>query len=453
MGLANAADRLRLAAQAYGEAPAATIYAAFAELVSIGKLIAEWHAAVSTAASDADRFLRAAKEKASIWLKEYSGQECVTSLCPVASSVARVATSDDGKMLLGRLVNQTLPIGIFHGPPKKEPRFAQEEPRPIDEKPKLAVAFVEFTIDGRPVDDVHHMPPNVAHDLELNIRVSRWPAKAERLVLNPVSVESGNLYQLPTFKIASPTCDPPFTFTVRERAVLSVPQSFFSRPIEFKYSAEFHPLNVEQPVEVVGQRTLRLESVDWRRNPQTGYPTIDQRVLQIRDELRRMPTVSQDDIRVCLKLLVCLAKQVGQAVHDNAFPGVWSEKQFQTETRKVLRNEPTIGSALQEHPRSGGGISDLMFQGVPIELKAETDATLSLQDCKKFIDQTASYAVGNGRRIGILCVLDTSPKSSPPFPMEEGIGVFIREGEPYALPVVALLIQGNLTPPNEFSRR
>ncbi|WP_414463642.1 hypothetical protein [Hyphomicrobium sp. DY-1] len=443
---------MRDTAKAFGEGPAASIYAGFADLVSIGTCIAEWHAAVVAATSDADRFLRAAKEKASIWLKEYAGREHLLALGEIAANVSSVSTSDDGKAVLSKLAKQPLPLGIFASHPKERPIFDGDHRSVGKEKPKLAVAFVEFTIDGRPVADIQHMAPNVTHDLELHIRISRWPEKAERLVLTPLSVESATLYQLPTFKVSAPSGDPPFTFSVRERAVFSVPQSFFSRPLEFKYGAEFQPLSVEQPVEVVGQRTLRLESVDWQRNPQTGYANIDQRILRIRDELRRWPTVSQDERAICLKLLVNLAKHVGQAVQDNVFPGVWSEGQFQIEVRKALRNDPSIGSALQEHPRSAGGIGDLMFQGVPIELKVETNRTLALEDCKKFIKQTTSYAVGNGKRIGILCVLDTSPKVNPPFPMEEGIGILFREADGYVLPVVTILIQGNLTPPSHFSR-
>lgn len=449
--LGVAANRMRDAAKIFGDAPTASIYGGYAELVSIAALIAEWHAAVVSAASDADRFLRAAKERASIWLKEYGGREQLFPPNEIASSVATVETPPDGKTFLADLARQPLPLGIFASHPEERPTFQGVDCGTAESKPKLAVAFLEFNIDGRPVAEIDHMPPNVVHDLELHVRVSWWPEKAESLVLKPLSVESTNLYELPTFKVSAPAGDSPHTFTVRERAVLAVPQSFFSRPLEFKYCAEFQPLSVEQPVEVVGQRALKLESVDWRRDPQTGYANIDQRILNIRDVLRRMP-VSQEEIAICLKLLVCLGKQAGQALQDNAFPGVWPEKEFQAEIRKLLRNEPTIGSALQEHPRVAGGIGDLSYQGVPIELKAETGAPLTLEDCKKFTQQATSYAVGNGRRIGMLCVLDTSPKSRPPFPAENGIGVLLREDDGNALPVVTILIQGNLTPPSRFSR-
>ena len=48
-----------------------------------------------------------------------------------------------------------------------------------------------------------------------------------------------------------------------------------ARPFEFKYVAKFTPHSTEQPVSIVGQRTLLLEGIDLARNPITGYPNLD----------------------------------------------------------------------------------------------------------------------------------------------------------------------------------
>jgi hypothetical protein len=144
---------------------------------------------------------------------------------------------------------------------------------------------------------------------------------------------------------------------------------------------------------------------------------------------------------------------MGQSLQDNIFSGLWPEKEFQTEVRKALRSEPTIGSALQEHPRAAGGIIDHSLRNIPIELKSETERNLSLVDCRQFVEQTTSYAVGGGKRLGALCVLDTSPKSSSPFPAEDGMGILYKASPNGDVPVITMLIQGNLTQPSHLSKK
>ena len=75
-----------------------------------------------------------------------------------------------------------------------------------------------------------------------------------------------------------------------------------------------------------------------------------------------------------------------------------------------------------------------------------------MQDCERFVDQTLSYVVATGKRLGILCVLDCSPKQQAPFPAEEGIGVLLRQTNDQTVCIVAVLIQGNLARPSALSR-
>jgi hypothetical protein len=59
--------------------------------------------------------------------------------------------------------------------------------------------------------------------------------------------------------------------------------------------------------------------------------------------------------------------------------------------------------------------------------------------------------VGSDKRIGVLCVLDGSPKAEEPFPPEDGIGILKTADD--AVAVVTVLIQGNLTRPSDLTRR
>lgn len=448
IALAEAVKAVDNASQAYGDATTRRVYEVFAELVRVAGFLCEWKLAIVEATPDGDRFLRAAKERSQALKVE--GEEGLEALGKLALSVEQIGTVAQANSFFHELEAIPLPVGLYQVTPKEA--FHLPVPNePSEEKPQLAVAFLEFTIGGRPLTDVHFIAPHLMHDLDITVRVSRWPDKAERLVLRPVTVEHADIYQLPSFEFLAPTGNGPFKFTGHNRAIIKVAQSIHARPLEFKYVAEFEPLGVEQPIEVVGQRTLRLEAADWQREPRTGYVNIDKRLLEIRDQLRGMSGVSEDDIAEALTVVVSLGKLAGQAVQDNAFPNVYKEKEFQLETRKFLRSEAVIGSALQEHAHAGGGITDLTYKGIPVELKAETDILLELKDCQKFVGQSQAYTVANGKRVGVLCVLDSSPKTIPPFPVEDGIGVLFRQDGDRRVPIITVLIQGNLAKPSKFS--
>src|SRR6185369_8000665 len=66
---------------------AAVAYAAFAGLVRIAASVAQWHGAIFSAIPDADRFLRSAKARHLLWLKEYEGQAAVARLIQASATL------------------------------------------------------------------------------------------------------------------------------------------------------------------------------------------------------------------------------------------------------------------------------------------------------------------------------------------------------------------------------
>src|SRR3546814_1116964 len=79
------------------------------------------------------------------------------------------------------------------------------------------------------------------------------------------------------------------------RAALLVPQGMHARPFEFKYTAEFIPERGDQPVAVVGHRTLIVDGADASKLQVCGYPGLDQALYALRDTLRRRPGVPQSE--------------------------------------------------------------------------------------------------------------------------------------------------------------
>ncbi|HEY6093783.1 MAG TPA: hypothetical protein VIU93_02410 [Gallionellaceae bacterium] len=447
----NAADDLDAASISCDYGVAAASYGALAGLLRITSMLVEWRGAILDAAQDADRFLRSAKAQYRLWLEEYRAAEIQRGLLENSAAIDSVADLEQVGNICHALAAIPLPIPFFAAAvyPSRIPKGDQQQ----DKEPpvELKVAFLQFEIDGEPAKQVHFLTPQMTHDLEIEVRVSRWPEGATTLHLRPVTVELPDTYDFSSFQFARPPGEGPFVIRQRGRAVLKFPHSIHARPFEFKYAAEFSPRASEQPVAVVGHRTLRIEGIDLQRSPITGYQAMDRKLLQLRDSLRENRAIAETDLKSSLVLMTALGSLACRALHGDLYPGIRDEPQFQRDVREALRIAPEIASELEEHPHASGGITDLSFRGIRIELKVEQQRRISLDDCNRFLGQTASYVIATGKRIGILCVLDCSKKDVA-FPAEENLGVLKHQTKEGDVFIVALIIQGNLPTPSSLSK-
>lgn len=400
----------------FGDTKIAMAYSAFADLLRTLAMLVDWRAAVLSAAVEADRFLRSAREWHRQWCEEFSQRDEIVGLAQAAGSVETISDVRDVGPLCKATALIPLPIAIFADEPHRGRRIPKPDEDTDENKeestapPQLAVAFLRFTVDGTPASQTEFLTPREAHDLEIEVRVSRWPDEAEALRLAPVTIEARSTYEFPEFFFRRPTGDPPYILSDRGRAILHVAQALRSQPFEFRYFAEFDPPRIaEQPVSVVGQRTLRIESIDLRNAPISGYQGVDQKIVRIRNELRQRSLVTRDDVDNTLIILTALGNLAGRAVQAHLFAEPIDEAAFQAHIREELRRRPEIGSRLEEHPHAAGGTTDLSFERIRIELKCENHHQLCLADCQRFVGQTSSYTAGSDKRIGVLCVLDGSP--------------------------------------------
>lgn len=447
----NAADDLDAASISCDYSVAASSYSALAGLLRITAMLVEWRGGIFDAAQDADRFLRSAKAQYKLWLEEYRAVEIQQRLLENSVAIESVAELEQVGNVCHAIASIPLPIPFFAAEvrPSWLPQGNQQE----DKEPpvELKVAFLQFQINGEPAKQVHFLAPQMAHDLEIEVRVSRWPDSATTLDLRPVTVEKSDTYDFPFFQFNRPSGNGPFVMRQQGRAILKFPHSLHASPFEFKYAAEFSPRASEQPVAVVGHRTLRIEGIDLQRSPITGYQAMDRKLIELRDILRENRLIAETDLKSSLVLMAALGSLAYRALHDDLYPGTRDEPQFQRDVRAELRRVPEIASELEEHPHASGGITDLSFRGIRIELKVEQQKLLALDDCNRFLGQTASYVIATGKRIGILCVLDCSPKIVA-LPAEENWGILKHHTKDGEVLIVALIIQGNLPTPSSLSR-
>ncbi len=429
-------------------------YRAYHTAIAIFVLLAEWKHAIRNAEPDAQRYLVSAKLKSSEVDRSFSFA-ADERLDVFLEQVESLKSVDELTVIHGQLKRWTLPLLLFAnlrdrgfgGPRVPVSNENSTEP----EKLETTVAFLKFDIDGDPAKQWNYLKPGTSYDLSIEVRVSNWPQSANLLSLTPVTVDVREQGWLPSFRFEKPEGDGPFTLTGTGRAVLEVAHSFGSRPYEFLYAAEFDDTSNCRDVAIVGHRRLLLEGSDVASNPLTGFSNVDRHLLSVRDKLRSFPGLNSDDVANTMIVLGGLGNIAAQALREGLFQGGTSESAFQKEATKILRNRSDIGEHLQGHSEAAGGITDLTFRDIAIELKVENKKVLFPKDFKRYFNQTAAYAIGLGKRIGVLSVLEASPKSAPVGVVEDDIEVFFHKSGQSSIAIVVVVVRGGFPKPSSYS--
>lgn len=453
--LKEACLRLKDTIDELGQGEVEDKYRAYYTAITIFLPLVEWVHAIRNAEFDAQRFLNSAKLKASEidTALSFSNDD---RLKKFLVQVGSINTPDELNALQDQLKQWSLPLLLFanlcdsgvRGVRLPVSNGNSEEP----EKLESTVAFLKFDIDGEPAKQWNYLKPGTAYDLTIEVRVSNWPKSANILLLTPITIDARERGWLPDFRFKKPEGGGPFSFTGTGRVVLEVANSFGSRPYEFLYAAEFDDSTNCRNVAVVGHRRLLLEGSDAALHPLTGFSNVDRHLIKIRNNLRGFSGIHSDDIANSMAVLGGLGNIAAQALKTGLFSAGTSEYQFQIKTAEMLRIRGDIGDNLQGHPEAAGGITDLTFRDIPIELKVENKKVLFPRDFSKYFDQTAAYAIGLGKRIGILSVLESSSKSAPVGVIEDDIEVFLHPTGQTQIAIVVVVIRGGFPTPSSYSR-
>jgi hypothetical protein len=449
--LLNASNALRVTSSEVSESKAGLQYGSMASLVEALSRLVSWRDASRSAEVDADRYLRSAKLTAQELGRELNSEVGVEQFAAAAARIKALTDPDQIADLSAMLSCIPLPLPLFN---RTGPRSPLRPSAPAEKEPRLiVVAFTSFEIDGKQFGDPQALQPEVIHDLTVKSSLSQWPPTATQLTLSPLSVEPGGAYELPTFHFDPPVGSPPYFLTKTGRMLVRFPTSVFARPLEFTYSAGFLPEDLDFQVSVQGQRRLRVECFDAARRSLSGYVEVDKRLLEIRDEARLVPAISEAELNEFLELLSCIGGIAGRSLQDNLFPRMYSESEFQKDITGLLRGYPQIGSELEEHPRAARGITDLSFRRFRIELKVEANRHIGIEDASDFLQQTAQYVAGSDRRFGVLCLLDCSEKTQAPGTVANDLALIRVDAPSGGLPICigVIILRGNLPRPSSFS--
>ena len=326
-------------------------------------------------------------------------------------------------------------------------------PRDPTKEVSLVVATVRLNGVQTEAGDEVYLEPEIAHDLSAELVVGKWPAGTSAFILEPLQVEDREVLSTPSLTFA-PSGDANAPVVATGRLVVRSAQAFMARPYSVAYQGRFEPEAPGFQVDVRGG-SLRIRSHDPKRNPITGYTEADDAVYAVRDLARRLtPPCHDDDLLSFLTMVSRLAGIAGAALQGHYFKSPISEAQFQRDALLMLRAQRDIGADLIEAGKTAGGIMDLSFHGIPVELKVEASKVLSVEDASTYFGQTRQYAAGNGKRLAVVAVLDCAEKESPPPGLGNDIAFRIVSpssgSRPFGLGIV--IIRGNLPAPSEHSR-
>ncbi|MBE9176795.1 hypothetical protein IQ225_18390 [Synechocystis salina LEGE 06155] len=426
-------------------------YRAYHTAISIFVILAEWKHAIRNAEPDSQRFLNSAKLRASEVDKSFKFTTD-ERLKMFLGQVESLQNMHELTVIQNQLKQWSLPLPLFANPQDRSFEDFRVPNLEEPEKFETTVAFLKFDIDGEPAKHWNYLKPGTYYDLTIEVRVANWPTHAHVLSLTPITVDSREQDWLPSFRFEKPEGNDPFIFTGTSRAILEVAHSFGSRPYEFLYAVEFDDTSNCRDVAVVGHRRLLLEGSDVASNPLTGFSSVDRHLLSIRNKLRNFPGLHPDDVANTMLILGGLGNIAAQALKQGLFETGTSERQFQNKVSEMLQNRNDIGKHLQGHPEAAGGITDLTFRDIPIELKVENSKVLFPKDFSKFFNQTAAYAIGLGKRIGVLSILESSRKSAPVGVVENDIEIFPHQTGQSTIVIVVVVIRGGFPKPSSYSK-
>lgn len=321
---------------------------------------------------------------------------------------------------------------------------------------------VMLTLDGKAWANPQVLQPGSVYDVGLTLTVPRWPTGADLLRIDCVSTLQGDLYRLSPFDFPKPATGAAEA-SLKGHLQFQNSQSVFSEPVVLQLRARFLDSASGkhiQTADVIGYHKLRARISDPKRTPLLSkYRALNSRVAEIVDELRSLPGLDAEHLNDFIEALGALANYMGICAQQALYRAgaVIKEKQFQANVLQHLRQQ--LGEDVHEAPKQAGGITDVQFRTVTIELKTENNVSDRAKLAADYEAQPTQYASGVGRQLGLLCILDQTDKESPPAPPQNNLIIlkpklhgFEGKEAPAPTRIVAVIIDGNLRAPSSYSR-
>lgn len=377
--------------------------------------------------------------------------------------LASLGESDEianNKQFLTELLQIPLPLSYlakhrdqFEGVHKTTPEKA------IPKEPSVAklIAF----LDGLPLVAPNLVRPNIAYTLTFRISGEHWPADGVELVFDFLTTFPPALFSFSRFRMPKPKKLNSYESEINGEVIFHAPQSILADALKFEVRCAF----VKQDGSILSLRTIGFTRLEFRVDDpkdtqlQSGYKLMDLHVAElVRKMVGENPNVKVE-LNALLPVLQAVCSVVGSYAQEGLYKGIEhvSEADFHKNVRRDLRIR--LGQDLQDHPGQAGGVTDLRYKGVVIELKVENAISDRSAIAKKYCSQLTQYEAAEPRQVGVVLVLDLTPKTLPPGDIRNDIllvDVSTHGGadqqKKYPSKAFLFVINGNTRNPSSYSR-
>ena len=318
-------------------------------------------------------------------------------------------------------------------------------------------------LDHDPIASPQLLRPNILYPVVFKIRGLIWPVEGVRLRLDLLTTCPQNEFSVSEFILEKPQCieNGEYEGELEGHIKFNSGQSTLLDDLVFRVRGAFETSDGDFiETSVIGHNVLRLRIVDENRHPlMTGNRRLDRHLEELVTKLvSDCPRVS-DELADLLEILKALTRLLATYAQEAIYKGRndVSESEFHTTVLRDLRN--VLGQDVQQHPSQAGGITDIRYRGVIVELKVEKENGDRKRISKKYSGQAVQYSGVEARQVSVVLVLDLTSKDRPPGDIRNDIiltDVDTHGGDNRAkeFPSKAFIfvINGNMKDPSTYSR-
>ena len=441
-----------------------------ADALQIASQLCRWVAGVLETSSEAPKFLSSAQLRAAALEQRFQNGPPNLTVHRLSDWASAVESTSDPKSVPDLLRSLSLvPLPVFYFE-VRDPNQSIREELGVSEAPsrshltssptEVPVVKMLFFLDRQPWLTPQAIKSGVQYDFGVQIGFSRWPGADWRLEVDYVAIADPRIYHITSFDISAETA--PGEIRQHGHLIFYNPQSLLSESSVLKVRARFVSSDGRRAVvpTIIGHTELRVRALSPESYPVLrGYPMMDIQIPKIIEQVRSsLPDLRPSDLEDFVKVLVLLSRYAAMVAHTAVFKGriVDEKREFQQHLLQHLRMTE-LGEELREAETVGGGILDLRYRNVVIELKVEYRIKDRKSLREKYTSQPCQYTIAS-IPLSIICILDMTEKEKVPgivandlsleSPPVHGYG---SEPPPYPSKVAVVIIEGNLRSPSIYS--
>jgi len=273
-------------------------------------------------------------------------------------------------------------------------------------------------LDHAPIASPQLLKSNILYPLLFRVRGLVWPDDAVRLRLDLLTTCPPSAFSVSEFTLDRPRCieNGEYHGELAGQIIFNSGQSSLLDDLVFTVRGAFETSDGHfKEIPVIGHSELRLRVTNEDRHPlMTGNRRLDRHIEELVTKLLKDCPKVREELPDLLEMLQALTRLLATYAQEAIYKGRNDvpESQFQEMVLRDLRF--MLGQDVQEHPSQAGGITDIKYRGVIVELKVEKENGDREYISKKYTSQSVQYAGVEARQVSILLVLDLTSKDKPP---------------------------------------